>query len=99
VGGSEEPFFRPWSWLADLRLRGALGAWVRSPGSTDAIPFFSPATASVDGWTGAPSSQRLGKRKAEPERAREIELGSSVALTNHVHLEFTYYNKLTKGCP
>ena len=95
---SEEPFFPTLSWLSDLRLRGALGASGTQPGSTDAIPFFSPATASVDGVDrGSIIFSAIGNDSLKPERAREVELGFESSLfTNRVHLEFTYYNKLTK---
>ena len=39
---SQEPFFPVVGWLANLRLRGAIGASGRQPNSTDALTFFSP---------------------------------------------------------
>jgi TonB-linked SusC/RagA family outer membrane protein len=95
---SEEPFFPAVSWLSDLRLRGALGSSGTQPGSTDAIPFFSPATASVDGVDrGSIVFSAIGNETLKPERAREVELGfESTLFTSRVHVEFTYYNKLTK---
>ncbi len=95
---SEEPFFPAFTWLKDLRLRGALGASGTQPGSTDAIPFYSPATASVDGADrGSLLFSAIGNEVLKPERARELELGfESTVLDNRLHVEFTYYNKLTK---
>ena len=95
---SEEPFFPTVGWLSDLRLRGALGASGTQPGSTDAIPFYSPATASVDGVDrGSLVFSAIGNEVLKPERAREVELGfESTMFTNRMHFEFTYYNKLTK---
>ncbi|TMQ03116.1 MAG: hypothetical protein E6J91_48235, partial [Deltaproteobacteria bacterium] len=87
---SEEPFFPTLSWLSDLRVRGALGASGTQPGSTDAIPFYSPATASVDGVDrGSIIFSAIGNETLKPERAREVELGFESSLfTTRVHLEF-----------
>src|SRR6267143_5552268 len=96
---SDEPFFPAVSWLSDLRLRGAMGASGTQPGSTDAIPFFSPATASVDGVDrGSLVFSAIGNQTLKPERARELELGfESNVFASRLHVEFTYYNKLTKN--
>src|SRR5207247_2392330 len=95
---SEESFFPNVSWLSELRLRGALGASGTQPGSTDAIPFYSPAIASVDGADrGALVYASIGNDSLKPERARELELGfEGTLLDSRVHVEFTYFNKLTK---
>jgi TonB-linked SusC/RagA family outer membrane protein len=95
---SEEGFFPTVSWLSELRLRGALGASGTQPGSTDAIPFYSPAIASVDGSDrGALLYASIGNDSLKPERARELELGfESTLLDSRLHVEFTYFNKVTK---
>ena len=95
---SEEGFFPSVSWVTDLRLRGALGASGTQPGSTDAIPFYSPATASVDGADrGSIIFSAIGNQELKPERARELELGfESNLFDSRLHVEFTYYNKVTK---
>jgi len=95
---SEEPFFPSWSWVSDVRVRGALGSSGAQPGSTDAIPFYSPATASVDGADrGSLVFSAVGNEQLKPERARELELGfESNLLATRLHVEFTYYNKLTR---
>jgi len=95
---SEESFFPNVSWLSELRLRGALGASGTQPGSTDAIPFYSPSTASVDGADrGAIVFAAIGNETLKPERARELEFGfESTLFESRFHVEFTYYDKLTK---
>jgi TonB-linked SusC/RagA family outer membrane protein len=95
---SEESFFPTVSWLSELRLRGALGASGTQPGSTDAIPFYSPGLASVDGADrGALVYAAIGNDSLKPERARELELGfESTLLDSRLHVEFTYFNKVTK---
>jgi len=94
---SDESFFPALSWVSDLRLRGALGSSGTQPGSNDAIPFYSPATASVDGADrGSLVFSAIGNETLKPERARELELGfESNLLASRLHVEFTYYNKLT----
>ncbi|MGH7547749.1 MAG: SusC/RagA family TonB-linked outer membrane protein [Gemmatimonadales bacterium] len=95
---SEEPFFPRWSWLNSLRLRGAFGASGVQPGSTDALRFFAPTTATIDGTdTPALIFDAIGNPDLKPERAREYEIGGEATLfDNRVNLEFTYYNKRTK---
>ena len=95
---SEERFFPALSWLSELRLRGALGASGTQPGSTDAIPFYVGAVASVDGTDrGGIVFSAIGNQDLRPERATELELGLETNLFGtRMHAEMTYYNKLTK---
>jgi TonB-linked SusC/RagA family outer membrane protein len=95
---SEEKFFPAVPWLSELRLRGALGASGTQPGSTDAIPFYVGAVASVDGADrGAITFSSIGNQTLRPERATELELGFESNLFDaRVHAEVTYYNKRTK---
>ncbi len=95
---SEESFWPQISWLNSLRLRGALGASGVQPGTTDAIPFYSPTTANVEG-TDSPAIvfSAVGNTELKPERASELELGFDATMFNSkVNLEVTYYRKRTK---
>jgi TonB-linked SusC/RagA family outer membrane protein len=92
---SEEPFFPVLGWLSSLRLRSAVGASGQQPGSTDAIPFFAPTTANINGTdTPALTLSAVGNLALKPERATEIELGLDATLfENRINLELTYYLK------
>jgi len=95
---SDEPFFPRWSWVSSLRLRGAFGASGVQPGTTDALHFFAPRTANLDGTDAAAIvDSALGNANLKPERAREYEIGGEASfLKNRVNVELTYYNKQTK---
>jgi len=95
---SDEPFFPRWSWVSSLRLRGAFGASGVQPGTTDALHFFAPRTANLDGTDAAAIvDSALGNANLKPERAREYEIGGEASLLkNRVNVELTYYNKRTK---
>jgi hypothetical protein len=95
---SDEPFFPTAPWLSNLRVRGAVGASGQQPGSTDALPFYSPATAKLDDADRpALVTTEIGNTVLKPERATEIELGLDAALfENRASLEFTFYYKRTK---
>ncbi|PYO35950.1 MAG: hypothetical protein DMD74_05865 [Gemmatimonadetes bacterium] len=95
---SDEPSFPAVSWLSNLRLRGAIGASGQQPGSTDAIAFYAPTTATLDGQNKAAIVfSSIGNPALRPERATEIELGFDAALVdNRVNLQFTYYHKRAK---
>ncbi|PYO30975.1 MAG: hypothetical protein DMD51_13745 [Gemmatimonadetes bacterium] len=95
---SDEPFFPRWSWLSSARLRGAFGASGVQPGTTDALRYFQPQTANVDGTDAAAIVfSAVGNPDLKPERAREFELGGEVnLLQNRVTVELTYYNKRTQ---
>jgi len=92
---SEESYFPTISWLSNLRLRGAVGASGQQPGSTDAIPFYSPVTSAVEGQNKAALVfSSCGNDNLRPERASELELGlDAAAFQNRVNVEFTYYRK------
>ena len=96
---SQEPFFPRWSWINSVRLRGAVGASGVQPGATDAIRFFLPTTASVQGRdNNAIIFSALGNNDLKPERAREYEFGGDATLFDRrVNVELTYYNKRTKN--
>lgn len=95
---SEESFFKPGSWLSSLRLRGAWGDSGVQPGNNDALRFFIPVAATVNGQnvTGVRFGG-VGNSDLKPERSREIEFGLDAALfSNRVSLEATYFNKQTE---
>jgi TonB-linked SusC/RagA family outer membrane protein len=92
---SDESFFGTSSWFNNLRLRAAYGASGRQPGVNDALSFFSPSTASVEG-SDTPSLifAAQGNSDLKPERTEELELGFDASFFgSRVNLEFTYYNK------
>jgi outer membrane receptor protein involved in Fe transport len=92
---SDEPYFPAISWLSNLRLRGAIGASGRQPGSIDALAFYAPTTAAVDGVDKAAIIfSSSGNPVLKPERSTELELGFDAALLeSRVSVELTYYRK------
>lgn len=94
---SEEDFF-PRATFDNLRLRAALGASGVQPGTTDAVAFFTPVTASVENVDRAALVfTALGNKELEPERSTELEVGLDAGfLNNRMGLELTYYHKTTK---
>src|SRR5438046_9733171 len=96
---ADEPFFPRWSWLNSARVRGAFGASGVQPGTTDALRYFQPQTANVDGTDAAAIVfSAVGNPDLKPERAREFELGGEVnLLQNRVTVELRYYNKREEG--
>jgi outer membrane receptor protein involved in Fe transport len=95
---SDEPFFPAISWLSDVRLRGAIGASGQQPGSTDALPFYSPVVAALESQAKAALVfTSCGNFKLRPERATEMEFGVDASgLGSRVSLELTYYRKRAK---
>ncbi len=97
---SDERFFPRVDALNRLRLRVAYGASGLQPGVTDAIRFFAPVTAAVDGGDQAGVTLvggGLGNADLKPERSREIEAGFDAGLWNdRIGLELTYYYKKTR---
>jgi hypothetical protein len=95
---SEEQFFNV-SWLSSLRLRGAWGESGVQPGTNDALRFFNPIAATVDGGqnvTGV-TFGGVGNSDLKPERSREIEVGADATLfSDRVSVEVTYFNKQTE---
>jgi TonB-linked SusC/RagA family outer membrane protein len=92
---SEEDFFPEGNTLSNLRLRAAYGASGRQPGPNDAIPFYAPSTANVEGLdTPSVIDSAVGNVTLKPERTTELELGFDLGLfANRVNFEFTYYDK------
>jgi TonB-linked SusC/RagA family outer membrane protein len=94
---SEEPFFPTTSWVSSLRLRAAYGASGVQPGSIDALRFYQPITAPVNGNdTPGLIISAVGNDSLKPERSTELELGLDAEIVKtRAHLEFTYYHKKT----
>ena len=97
---SNEDFFNPndKSWMNSLRLRAAWGASGVQPGTNDALRFFNPIAATVDGTsvTGV-TIGGVGNAGLKPERSEELEFGADVKLfSNRIGLDLTYFNKQTE---
>lgn len=97
---SNEDFFNPndKSWINSLRLRGAWGASGVQPGTNDALRFFNPIAATVDGVsvTGV-TIGGVGNADLKPERSEELEFGVDLKLfSNRIGLDLTYFNKQTE---
>jgi TonB-linked SusC/RagA family outer membrane protein len=101
---SEEPFFPKFTWLNQLRLRGAYGASGVQPGSTTALQTYAASTVNVGtnvSTTGTDSpglvADSLGNPDLKPERSTERELGFETRMfDSRVNFDFTYYNNVTK---
>ena len=97
---SEEDFFSNSDkfGISSLRLRGAWGASGVQPGTNDALRFFNPIAATLDGQsvTGVTIGS-VGNENLSPERSTELELGfDAKLLSNRVGLEMTYFYKKTR---
>jgi TonB-linked SusC/RagA family outer membrane protein len=95
---SDEGFFPKPGFLDQLRLRAAYGASGVSPGTNDALLFFSPRTANISDQ-GAPgiTFNAIGNLALKPERATEFEAGVDLGLfQNRLSVEFTGYRKRTR---
>ncbi|HEX9165619.1 MAG TPA: SusC/RagA family TonB-linked outer membrane protein, partial [Gemmatimonadales bacterium] len=95
---SDETWFPDVAGISSFRLRAAYGASGRQPGPNDAIPFYSPGTASVEGSdTPAIVNSALGNTELKPERSAELELGADISFfSNRLNLELTYFDKNSK---
>lgn len=95
---SDEPFLRTPGWVNQLRLRAAYGASGVQPGTTDAVPFYSPTrTLGESGEAPGLLFQTLGNAKLKPERSTEFEAGFDVSfLDDRMSLEVTHYQKNSK---
>jgi TonB-linked SusC/RagA family outer membrane protein len=95
---SQEDFFPKPHFLNQLRVRAAYGASGVSPGTNDALLFFSPRTANINDQ-GAPglTFNAVGNPTLRPERAIEFEAGTDLTMIdNRVTLELTGYRKRTR---
>jgi TonB-linked SusC/RagA family outer membrane protein len=95
---SEEPFFRAPGWMNQLRLRTAYGASGVQPGTTDAVPAYSPTAALAEaGEMPGVVFSAVGNRKLKPERSAELEMGiDGTFWDNRLSTELTYYDKHSK---
>jgi hypothetical protein len=95
---SQEDFFPKPRFLNQLRLRAAYGASGVSPGTNDALLFFSPRTANInDQGAAGLTFNAVGNPTLKPERAVEFEAGADLSLINErLSLEFTGYRKRTR---
>ncbi|MBL8959846.1 MAG: SusC/RagA family TonB-linked outer membrane protein [Gemmatimonadetes bacterium] len=92
---SEEAFFRKYSWLSQLKARGAWGRAGLQPDVFSAIQTYGAVVGS--GGLGAVTPRNFGNQDLKPEIGEEIELGFDAGLFNQrVGLEFTYYDKKIK---
>jgi TonB-linked SusC/RagA family outer membrane protein len=90
---SRESFFPSWRWLTLWRLRGAYGESGTQPGVVLTTLRTVPVTIDGTVQTGT-TLFSLGNPQLQPERQKEIEMGSDLDLVDsRVHLEFTYYSK------
>lgn len=84
--------------ISSLRLRGAWGASGVQPGTNDALRFFTPIAATVEGGesvTGVTFGS-VGNTDLRPERSTEIEVGLDASFaSDRIGLELTYFNKQT----
>jgi TonB-linked SusC/RagA family outer membrane protein len=95
---SDEAFFPKPSWLDLLRLRTAVGASGRRPGTADAQRYFTgnlvrTDDAEIPGFT----LSALGNRTLKPEWTQEVEVGADANfLRGRFSVELTYYNKSSR---
>jgi TonB-linked SusC/RagA family outer membrane protein len=90
---SKEPFFPFGNWLSLWRLRAAYGESGTQPGLV--LTTLRTTAVTVDGalQTGT-TLATLGNPNLQPERQKELEVGSDIAFAdNRVEVQFTYYSK------
>jgi TonB-dependent starch-binding outer membrane protein SusC len=96
---SDESFFNTGDWLSSLRVRAAWGDSGVQPGTNDALRFFLPIAATVDGGqnvTGV-TFGGVGNSDLKPERSREYEFGFDAEMyEGRLGVEATYFNKKTQ---
>jgi TonB-linked SusC/RagA family outer membrane protein len=96
---SDEKFFPKYSWLDELRLRGAYGASGRQPPLAAATKAYRPDTANIGGADipGVTATQ-LGNQALRPEMTNEIEAGfASRLLHNRVGFDLSVYRRTTNN--
>jgi TonB-linked SusC/RagA family outer membrane protein len=88
---SEEPWYKL-PFVADLRLRGALGSAGTQPGTFDAARLYVPSV----GYQNAPGliPGSYGNPELKPERSQELELGfESTLLDGRVDVSYTHFSR------
>jgi TonB-linked SusC/RagA family outer membrane protein len=95
---SDEPFFPKPQWINQLRLRTAVGQSGTSPGTNDALAFFSTSnTLLADLGSSAVIFSAVGNPNLKPERATEVEGGLDIDMfDNRASLTLTTYRKKTR---
>ncbi|MCF6361695.1 MAG: SusC/RagA family TonB-linked outer membrane protein [Cyclobacteriaceae bacterium] len=96
---SDESFFNVSSnVLSSLRLRGAWGASGVQPGTNDALRFYNPVAATIDGQSEtAVTFGSVGNNELRPELSTELEVGLDASMfSDRIGLELTYFNKATQ---
>ena len=95
---SDEPFMGRPGWMNQFRLRAAYGASGVQPGTTDAVPFYSPTrTIGESGEAPGLLFQTLGNATLKPERSTEFEAGFDASFFgDRMSLEMTHYRKNSK---
>jgi TonB-linked SusC/RagA family outer membrane protein len=89
---SEEPFFQKFTWLSQLKARGAWGRAGLQPDVFQAIQTYGAVVGSTG--LGAVTPRNFGNPDLKPEIGEETELGFDAGLFNQrIGIEFTYYNK------
>jgi TonB-dependent starch-binding outer membrane protein SusC len=95
---ADEEWFPEQDIVSSLRLRAAFGTSGLRPSFRDAITYFLPVAATVDGRD-APAFTvgGVGDPRLKPERTREYEAGVDVGfLDERVGVEVTYYDKRSR---
>jgi TonB-linked SusC/RagA family outer membrane protein len=93
---SDERFFPKFSWLDELRLRGAYGASGRQPPLTAATKSYRPDTANIGGDQPGVTANQLGNRALRPETTNEFEAGFvSRMLKSRVGFDLSAYRRTT----
>lgn len=95
---SEESWFPKGRILSSLKLRAAYGQSGLRPGVFDALTYFNPIVASVNGQNlGAFTTGNFGLSNLRPERTNETEGGFDLGLVNgRVSFEATYFAKASR---
>ncbi|MGH7460291.1 MAG: SusC/RagA family TonB-linked outer membrane protein, partial [Longimicrobiales bacterium] len=96
---SEEPFFKKYNWVDQLKLRAAWGQAGNAPSPfTGQRSYTSGPTVDADGnRVPALRTNAFGNPVIKPERGTEIEVGFDASfLRNRLGVELTYYDKTTK---
>jgi TonB-dependent SusC/RagA subfamily outer membrane receptor len=96
---SDEQFFPKYSWLDELRLRGAYGASGRQPPLAAATKAYRPDTANIGGADQpGVSANQIGNQALRPETTSEFEAGlASRLLKNRVGFDVSFYRRTTKN--
>lgn len=95
---SEEPFFPKPAFLNQLRVRMAFGQSGTSPGTNDALAFYSVSNTLLnDQGSSAVIFSAVGNPNLKPERTGELEGGLDIDMfDNRASLTMTTYKRQTR---